>query len=326
MSDRKMTGMVIFATILVVVVAGAVVIFSLKYYKQQSQALTGPPIHPAPHAAPATHVKNVYVGAYEPGAPMTFAPYQTFAKSVTKPNIVIYYSGWYENFHTTFAQQAYQNGATVLVQMEPNGISMAAIANGQYDWYLHSFAKRVRTFQHPVIIGFAHEMNGSWYTWGMKHTPPSEWVAAWKHVVTVFRQAGADNVTWLWTINHAGPTEQKYILPYWPGDNYVTWIGLDGYYYSPQNTYANVFGPTIATIRKLTKKPILLSEMAIGPTANQAVKIPGLFAGIKQDHLLGLVWFDVAQHGGLYRQNWKLEQSPASIAAFRLGVQSLQGA
>ena len=26
-------------------------------------------------------------------------------------------------------------------------------------------------------------------------------MAAWRHIVTVFRQQGADNVTWLWTVN-----------------------------------------------------------------------------------------------------------------------------
>ena len=52
-----------------------------------------------------------------------------------------------------------------------------------------------------VIIGFGHEMNGYWYSWGYRHTSPAVFVAAWRHIVTVFRQQGADNVTWLWTVN-----------------------------------------------------------------------------------------------------------------------------
>ena len=44
-------------------------------------------------------------------------------------------------------------------------------------------------------------MNGTWYSWGYRHTSPAVFVAAWRHIVTVFRAAGARNVTWLWTIN-----------------------------------------------------------------------------------------------------------------------------
>lgn len=30
-------------------------------------------------------------------------------------------------------------------------------------------------------------------------------VAAWRHIVTIFHGRGADNVTWLWTINQDRP-------------------------------------------------------------------------------------------------------------------------
>ena len=74
------------------------------------------------------------------------------------------------------------------------------IAAGVYDGYLRSYADSVRDFGHPVIIGFGHEMNAPWYSWGYGHVPPATFVAAWRHVVTLFRGQGADNVTWLWTI------------------------------------------------------------------------------------------------------------------------------
>ena len=52
--------------------------------------------------------------------------------------------------------------------------------------------------------------------------------------------------------------------------------------------------------------------------------MPDLFAGIARYHLLGFVWFDIAQHHGLFNQDWQLK-SPAAIAAFRAGVRSLRG-
>ena len=49
---------------------------------------------------------------------------------------------------------------------------------------------------------FGHEMNGNWYSWGYQHAlTAAVFVAAWRHIVTVFRPQGAGNVTWLWTVN-----------------------------------------------------------------------------------------------------------------------------
>ena len=70
-----------------------------------------------------------------------------------------------------------------------------------YDRYLRAFASSVRDFGHPMVIGFGHEMNADWYSWGYKHVPAPTFVAAWRHIVSLFRSQGADNVTWLWTIN-----------------------------------------------------------------------------------------------------------------------------
>jgi len=75
---------------------------------------------------------------------------------------------------------------------------------GQLCTYLRSYADAVIAFGHPVILSFGHEMNGTWYSWGYGHPPPATFVAAWRHIVRIFRAAGAANVTWLWTVIVAG--------------------------------------------------------------------------------------------------------------------------
>src|SRR5690348_4784908 len=85
----------------------------------------------------------------------------------------------------------------------------------------------------------------------------------------------------------------------------VTWVGIDGYYYQHGQHFGSAFGRTIRRVRKLTKAPILLSEAGIGQVAGQARTMPDLFAGIRRYHLLGLVWFDVAQHAGTVHQDWR---------------------
>jgi mannan endo-1,4-beta-mannosidase len=135
----------------------------------------------------------------------------------------------------------------------------------------------------------------------------------------LFRDDGADNVTWVWTVQADEPGTRP-IASWWPGAQYVTWVGIDGYYYRPADTFGSVFGQTIDQVKAFTTKPVLLSETAVGPHAGQIVKIQDLFQGMAADKTLGLVWFDVAQHGGIDRQDWRIEDSPTAEISFRLGV------
>jgi mannan endo-1,4-beta-mannosidase len=262
-----------------------------------------------------------YLGVFEPGAPPSYAPVANFAAAAARePNLVGYYGGWAQPFDTSFAELLHRHGVIPFVQIDPTDASIAAIAKGTYDDYLRSYADSVRGFNSAVVIGFGHEMNADWYPWGYMHVAPSTFVAAWRHIVTLFRGQGADNVTWVWTIQaderlHTGP-----IASWWPGAQYVDWVGIDGYYQQPGDTFASVFGQTINQVRAFTTRPVLLSETAVGPEAGQAVKILDLFQGMAAHKTLGLVWFDKAQHGAIDHQDWRLEDSVAASIAFSLGA------
>jgi Glycosyl hydrolase family 26 len=264
-----------------------------------------------------------YLGVYETGPPGTYQPVAEFTQVVGRqPNLVGYYSGWGERFQTSFAEKVRSNGATTLLQWDPTLVPVSMIAVGGYDAYLRSFADSVRDFGGPIVIGFAHEMNAPWYSWGYGQAPAATFVAAWQHIVTLFRAEGANNVTWLWTLQADEPGTGP-IASWWPGAQYVTWVGVDGYYYRPSDTFASVFGKTIAQVRAFTHLPILLSETAVGPEAGQTAKIPDLFAGMRDYGTLGLVWFDIAQDNGIYHQDWHIEDNPAAVAAFRRDVSAL---
>ena len=256
-----------------------------------------------------------YLGVYDRSMPVSYSGVTSFATATgVKPNLLMYYSSWNEPFQVSFAKTAAEDGAVPLVQINPYGVSLAAVASGQYDSYLSAYAEAVRSYHHQVILSFGHEMNGNWYPWAHTHASPAAFVAAWRHIVTLFRQLGARNVTWLWTVNiidEAGNIPSP--DPWWPGSAYVTWVGIDGYYYSPSVTFASLFGPTITTVRELTRDPILIAETAVAPAAGQSTKIPDLFAGVRLYGLLGFVWFEV--------NNYRLS-SPGAVAAFHQGAEA----
>ncbi len=268
------------------------------------------------------------VGVYEPGSPGSWSEITEFTGATgIKPRIVEYYSAWNDPFSTSFAQTAWDHGAYVLVQLQPSGVMLASIAAGGSDAYLRSYADAVAAFGHPVILSFGHEMNGNWYSWGDGHTPPATFVAAWRHVVRVFRAAGAANVTWLWAVNSIeGEGAASSLSRWWPGAAWVSWTGVDGYYYQATDTFGSVFGSTIADIRGFSSAPLLIAETAVGTTSDRESQIDALLAGVRGERLAGVVWFDEAQHAGLYHQDWRLEDDPDALAAFTAAVATYLGA
>ena len=294
-----------FVTCAVVVISGAVALAVVQPWANK-------PIHPTQ--------SERYLGVYEPDAPLSYAGVDQFAQAIGRqPNLVSYYSHWLEPFQVGFATSAAKHGAVTLVQIDPkNGshaISLASIAAGRYDAYLRSYAAAVKAFGTKVVLSFGHEMNGNWYPWANQHTSPKVFVAAWRHIVTVFRAVGAENVTWLWTVNiisNSIPIPAP--GPWWPGSSYVTWVGIDGYYYSQSWSFASLFGPTIVAVRALTRDPIIISETGAARAAGQPAKITDLFSGVQVYGLLGFLWFDA--NDVTQRLDWRLT-SPAAFASFR---------
>jgi mannan endo-1,4-beta-mannosidase len=264
-----------------------------------------------------------YLGVYKPGVPPDYAPVANFARAIRKqPNLVGYYSGWAEPFPSSFAQKLHNHHMIPYVQIDPTYATVSRIADGVYDQYLQTYAGSVRDFGHAVVIGFGHEMNAPWYSWGYGHVKPSTFVAAWRHIVDLFQAEGADNVTWLWTINQDTP-KTGLVARWWPGKAYVTWVGIDGFYFKRTDTFKTVFGPTIRQVRKFTKRPILLSETAVKPSADRLGTITDLFKGLAQYKALGLVWFDFPKDNGVYHQDWQIEGNPPAEYAFSLGASNL---
>jgi mannan endo-1,4-beta-mannosidase len=293
------------------VVAAIAIAAGISLFNKSSNPPTPLPVH-----LPTT--PQSYLGVSADPAPASYAGVTAF-KGVTgvSPDVIMYYCGWFEPFQTSFAETVAKQGAVPLVQINPTGIRVASIASGRYDGYLSSYAEAVRAYGHPVILSFGHEMNGNWYSWGYRNTTPAAFVAAWRHIVTLFRVLGARNVTWLWTVNIINDTQDGQIpgpAPWWPGSSYVTWVGIDGYYLEPNWQFAPLFGPTIAAVRALTGDPILIAETAVATAADQPAQIADLFAGIRAYGLLGFVWFDASNI-----QDFRIS-SPAAIAAFGRGA------
>ena len=263
-----------------------------------------------------------FFGVEAQGAP-SLAPVASFAASVAKkPDLIGQYLAWNSSFDAKAVSAAWSYGALYYMAWEPYGTTAQAIADGQSDAYISRFASAVRALNLPVAISFGHEMNGNWYPWGTGQTSAAQFVAAWRHIHNLFIQAGASNVIWVWNPNVINGVPQVGLRPYWPGDSYVDWVGITGYFPSSgEETFASLYGPTMTEIRQFTTKPIIIAETSVetGPSEIQAAR--SLVAGIKRrPGVLGFIWFDFNKAG----VDWQVESRPAVRAAVAAGVAGLQ--
>jgi beta-mannanase len=279
------------------------------------------------------------VGAWQPGAPADPRQLDGLERQLARPlDIVMWYQGWgaanrdvdIVQLRTTAAR-----GALPMVSWEPwdylRGRSQpefapARIAAGDFDTYITSWATALRDYGSPVLLRFAHEMNGTWYPWsaGANGNQPADFIAAWRRIVMRFHDAGASNVRWVWAVNVASPTTTPFGVCY-PGDEYVDAVGLDGYNAGQAASAAGwggwlgfdaVFGPSYAALRNLTSRPVVITEMGCGEEGGDKAEwiretftrqLPEQFSDVR-----GFVWFNEPKEA-----DWRVDSSPAALTAFR---------
>src|SRR5260370_11972016 len=109
--------------------------------------------------SPVANGKISELGLFEPGVPESYTPVADFSSvSGVRPNLDVYYSGWDEPFHAEFAADAARHGAVTLVQINPTGIYLAAIAARTYDTYLRGYPLAVHSSFRPVILRFGPQI------------------------------------------------------------------------------------------------------------------------------------------------------------------------
>lgn len=113
------------------------------------------------------------------------------------------------------------------------------INQGAYDKDINDFANSVKSQLSPygnTIIRPFWEFNYTGTEWNDTNygNDPSQFIAAWQHFVNIFRNDGVTNVKWDWNPNRVNTGQSQDPTPYYPGSNYVDWIGIDAY---PKNQF-----------------------------------------------------------------------------------------
>ena len=263
-----------------------------------------------------------YLGVQAPGAPDSLKPVQSFAASArARPNLIGEYVSWNNSLDTQAVTNAWSYGALYYMVWEPYHTTVAAIADGRSNGYITRFAQQVRALNLPVAISFGHEFNGFWYPWGTTGTTAAQFVAAWRLIHRLFAAAHATNVIWVWNPNVISAEPQLDLTAYYPGDAYVGWVGVTGYFAaSGPDTFDGLFGPTMQEIRGFTTKPFIIAETSVQTGPNSVAAAQNLVSGMRQrSDVLGFVWFNYYKAG----VDWRLESRPPVRAAVAAGLAGL---
>ena len=288
---------------------------------------------------------SVYWGAWIDGqvygrsgdAPWDQASWDQFEANAHKRVSIVHFgqpAPWLQSFGSAPLELVRQRGAIGLLDMDPDGATLADVANGAYDGQLNAWAAAARAYGRPFFLRWAWEMNGSWFKWGAEAAAdPQLYVRAWRHFHDIARDQGATNLTWVWCPNTVfkGSTD---LASLYPGDSYVDWTCVDGYNtgtgtsaLDPWRPFASVFGPTYDELLALApEKPIMIAETGSSEQGGSkaawiedalATQLPLAFPRVK-----ALVWFNwnIVEAAGT--REWQIESSAASRQAFATAIAS----
>lgn len=218
--------------------------------------------------------------------------------------------------------------------------TLTRILAGDFDAKLRAWARAARATNIPILMEFGTEVNDDWGPWNAKWNGAGQtdgygdpaypdgaerFRDAFRHLVMLFRQEGASNVTWFF---HADSYRQadwwNELRWYYPGDEYVDWVGISNYgSLTPDGPIIDFaekleFSRVYTDLAALSRRPIGIVEMGVVDNAagEKPTWIRNAFAAIRSGrfpNIRSAFWWDM-RVGDI---DTRADSSPAALKALR---------
>lgn len=253
-------------------------------------------------------------------------------KFSSKPAYVMFYRDLGRAFPRRAIEPINRIGATAIVSLElwqwhgrQRGSYLPLINSGEFDDFFKQWARDAKNYGKRVMLRFGFECNGDWFSWSLD---PPAYVSAWRRARRIFVAAGAANVKWVWSPNIMSvpdrPDNDMHL--YYPGDEYVDWVSLDGYNFGENHdrwhhweSFEQVFGKTLRDFaRRYPHKPMIISEFGCAPgkPGQRPRWIRDAYAFVTRfPNVKAVVWFDYDKRRE-NEPNWRIDVTPESLKAF----------
>lgn len=205
---------------------------------------------------------GTYIGVYSEQDPKVGNIFTKMQSVYGKKHAIhLAYAHWGQGFPASYAKRAKEAGAALQIAWEPDD-GLDPVTDGAY---LREWARNAKAAGIPIFLRFAGEMNGAWVKW---HGNPAQYIAKFRMLHDVFATE-APNVAMVWS---PGDVPANDIDPYYPGDEYVDWVGVS-LYIEPYENGDPSLPSMLATsnVERLTRlyntyadrKPLMLSETGV---------------------------------------------------------------
>lgn len=299
--------------------------------------------------------KGVYFGAYadfgETEDTVTLEGIENFENLAGKaPGIIASSSYWGEqSFPKKNVELIARHGAVPMVfwspwdkpyeeHRGPDRFSLSSIIDGKWDAYIDAWADAAKSFGRPMFVSLCNEMNGDWFPWsgnfyGGKNGGNDVFKKAWRHIVDRVRANGADNILWVFHVNNfpAENNQWNLMASYYPGSDYVDWLGLSIYgkqfrNEGPWAEFSELIDWPYKEISAIDRtKPIMVAEFGVGDfpkSGSKAKWIKDALAAIPRYPRIkaAIYWHERWQNEDGTYSNLRINSSPEVLEAFRRGL------
>lgn len=285
---------------------------------------------------------SIFWGFAVDGFPITQQVLEPERESKITPEMIVFYLQWptpKEQYRSLIAslETIWNIGAVPCLTWEPmtkedqieKMVPYEDILSGKYDNYLTQVAAEVKLWEKPLIIRFAQEMNVSRYHWGTAKDDfgprsPEIYIKMFRYVADLFKKEKADNVLWVFCPNVDSIPNESWNTAknYYPGDQYVDILGMDGYNWNisaelaasrkqswtyDSHSFEQIFRPLYKELKTInSNKPIIVFETASVKRAGDPKKSLWIEDALKVSKawgIKGIVWFQVKKE-----EDWRINQ------------------
>ncbi len=226
------------------------------------------------------------------------------------------------DFPATQADMIHKNGMVPYIRLmfrssnrhyQPEPVfTLSRIIQGAYDKEIREWAREAKGRVYPILAEFGTEVNGWWFSWNGYWTGsvngPERYTEAYRHIIDIFREEGADNVFWVYHVNWNSVPDEPWndIRSYYPGDEYIDLLAVSAYgALTPDSQTGKPFREMMdfaypALVNLSPETPILVTEMGTDIRNSQTDPVfwtnaafSDLFSG-RWPYIAGYAWWNAA--------------------------------
>lgn len=236
-------------------------------------------------------------------------------------DIVHWFTNWRNEAYPEMITAVASAGRRAMISWQPHTVPVRDIADGYWDDYIRRWAVDLKGTGVPVYVRPFPEMNGDWVPW---NGDPATFRRAWRRIVAIFDFEGADNVMWVFSPNvtDSPSTESNRMELYYPGDDVVDVLALDGYNWGTTRPWTawrpfeSVFASGYDRITRLGDQPVWFAELSSSPEGgDKAAWVEAMLNSTSFARLQAIVWFDEHKEA-----DWRMVADPVVADAFREGL------